>query len=390
MESKTKLTLAIILISSTFTVMAGAIIGPVVNLIREGVNVDQSMAGLIVTTHGLFVAGLSPVWGLIIDKIGTKKPYILGLLVYGIAGGSGLFIDSYWVLIVSRAVFGIGVAAVFTSITVMILNLYKNEERDKVMGWRGSGNSISASVWPLIGGGLGLLSWHLPFGIYLLGIPLGILAVFYVPTIKPTEKRNDDKKISLRMIFADKPILFGIYAFMFLTNFFLYTNVVYMPRILEKFGLTNSFFISLFLAAMGISAGITAAFYHRVKTYFKYKQIVLISLFFWTVSFVVAKFSINTTFVALSVILYGVGQGLALPTGLVWIGDVVSRQFYGRISSYLATFGYLGQFAAPVFFAPVLTSFGIKNIFLTAGILSMILLILLIINISRVKGKRKF
>lgn len=385
MNSGTKLTLGIILLSSTLTVMAGAIIGPVVNLIREGLNVGQSMAGLIVTTHGLFIAGFSPVWGLVIDKIGSKKPYVFGLIGYGIAGGSGLFINSYWVLIMSRAFFGIAAAAVYTSITVMILNLYEGKERNKVMGWRGTGNSVSATVWPLVGGALGVFSWHLPFGVYLVAVPLGILAVFFIPSMGSSDEVFGDEQVSVWSIFRKNSVLFAVYGFMFLTNFFLYTNVVYIPKLLENFGVTNSFYISLFLAVMGIAAGIMAAIYYKIKAHFKYEKIVLISLLFWTAAFAVAKIATNTLFVASSVIFYGVGQGLALPTAMVWIGDVVSKQFYGRFSSYLGTFGYLGQFAAPLIFAPVLPYLGIDDLFLTAsGISAVVLIIALILN--RMKG----
>lgn len=380
MNSKTKLTLGIILLSSTLTVMAGAIIGPVVNLIREGVNVGQSRAGLIVTTHALFIAGFSPVWGSVIDKIGTKKPYIFGLLAYGAAGGSGLFINSYWPLIVSRAFFGVAAAAVYTSITVMILNLYERRERNKVMGWRGSGNSISAAIWPLVGGALGAFSWHFPFGVYLVGVPVGISAVFFVPSVGLSGEVFGDKGVSVWSIFRKNYVLFAVYGFMFLTNFFLYTNVVYVPRLLENFGVTNPFYISLFLAAMGVSAGIMAALYYKAKARFRYRKIVLISLLFWTAAFAMAKLAPNIILVALSVILYGVGQGLALPTAMVWVGDVVSKQFYGRVSSYLGTFGYLGQFAAPLAFAPILTYLGIENLFLTASGISAAVLITALIR----------
>lgn len=166
-------TLWIILISATLTVMAGAIIGPVLNLMRDGVGVGPALAGLIITTHGLFIALFSPIMGVAIDRLGPKKLFAFGLVVYGFAGGSGLIINDFLTLLISRAFLGIAVAAFYNAITVLIYNLYDGKARDSVMGWRGSTNSLSALIWPLIGGALGGISWHLPFSIYLLGIPLG-------------------------------------------------------------------------------------------------------------------------------------------------------------------------------------------------------------------------
>ena len=86
--------------------MAGAIISPVLNLMREGLGADPSSAAIIITTHGIFIAICSPLVGILIDKIGTRRPYVMGLILYGAAGGSGMFIDSYWILLLSR-VFGL-------------------------------------------------------------------------------------------------------------------------------------------------------------------------------------------------------------------------------------------------------------------------------------------
>ncbi|GAH96177.1 unnamed protein product [marine sediment metagenome] len=129
-----RFTLWVLLASATLTVMTGSIIAPVLNLLRDGLGVDPASAGLIITTHALFMALFSPLIGNLIDRVGARKLFVSGLVLYGLAGGSGLFITSYWVLIVSRAILGIAVAAIATTIVVTILNLYKGVERNKVMG----------------------------------------------------------------------------------------------------------------------------------------------------------------------------------------------------------------------------------------------------------------
>ncbi len=46
----------IILASATLTIMASTIIAPVLNLIREGLNVDPASVGFIIAILGFFVA----------------------------------------------------------------------------------------------------------------------------------------------------------------------------------------------------------------------------------------------------------------------------------------------------------------------------------------------
>ena len=133
-----KLFLVAILASATLTIMAGSVIAPALNVMRDGLGVSPSSVGLIITTHGLFMALFSPLMGSVIDKIGVRRPFIFSLICYGLAGGSGLLINSYWVLLVSRACLGIALSGIFVCLNVLILNRYKGGDRDKVMGWRGS------------------------------------------------------------------------------------------------------------------------------------------------------------------------------------------------------------------------------------------------------------
>lgn len=181
MKKPQKTSLWVILASATLTVMAGSIISPVLSQMGEGLGVDPGAARLLITTHGIMIAICSPAIGLLIDRVGVRRPLILGLMLYGLAGGSGLIINNYYLLIGSRVLLGIGVATIFTTITVTILNLFEGTQRNKVMGWRGSSNSIGGVIWPLIGGSLGIISWHLPFAAYLIGLPLALAAYFAIP-----------------------------------------------------------------------------------------------------------------------------------------------------------------------------------------------------------------
>jgi len=90
--------------------------------------------------------------GSIIDRKGVKRTYIAMLFLYGLAGGSGLLIDSFWGILISRACLGIGLTGFFTGINVLILDTFEGTERDKVMGWRGSAQSFGGIIWPLLGG----------------------------------------------------------------------------------------------------------------------------------------------------------------------------------------------------------------------------------------------
>ncbi len=372
-----KLSLSIIFASATLTIMAGSIITPVLNLMRDGLGITPSYVGLIITTHGLFMALFSPLMGIIIDRKGVKRVYIAALFLYGIAGGSGLLIDSYWVLLASRACLGIGLAGVFTGINVLILNMYDGIERDRIMGWRGSAQSFGGVIWPLLGGALGSVSWRFPFAVYMIAIPIGLLAIVAVPepVVQHQREPNSSESTSVLTIFRDKPVLYIIYGLSFFGSLLLYSIVVFIPQLLEGLGISSTFRIGLFISAMTASGGVTAFVYGKIRSHFSYERIVIMTVILWTVAlFTISQATVNWV-IAVGMALFGVSQGLLMPTVMVWIGEVVPPSFRGRFSSYLGTFGFIGQFMSPILFAPVFIHLGFKGVFMTGAGVGMVWLV---------------
>ncbi|MFW6110740.1 MAG: MFS transporter [Thermoproteota archaeon] len=366
----------IILASSTLTVMAGSIIGPVVREISIGLDVDPSFAGLIITMHGLFVFLFSPLAGSIIDRLGVRYALSAGLLLYGLSGGIGLIIGSYFPLLLSRAFLGISVALIFSSITTLILNLYHGKGRNRMMGLRGSANSLGAAVWPLVGGVLGTVSWHLPFGVYLVGLPLGLLSLVYMPRVR---RSSEEKGGSVFSIFRTNPVLFAIYSLMFAINLLLYVNIVYLPQILGNIGVKSTFKVSLFFSTLGVTAALTASQYDKLKEKLNYLGILQISFLLWSTGFGLIFLTSSLWIYGLAVALFGTGQGIMLPTAMLWLGDVISPSFLGRFSSYLTTFGYLGQFLTPVLFGHISQSMDVDSVFLISSLVSITCLVLSIL-----------
>jgi len=364
-----KLALAVILASSTLTVMAGSIIVPVLNLMREGLGVAPSSIGVIITTHGLFMALFSPMMGVIIDRKGVRRLYISALFAYGIAGGSGLLINSYWILLASRACLGIALAGVFSSISVLILNTYDGSDRDRVMGWRGSAQNFGGIVWPLIGGFLGGLSWHLPFAIYMLAIVIGLLAVASVaePEVHQQIGPRSDEGTSVFGVLRENPVLLIIYGLTFSAHLLLYVIMIFLPQQLEIFSITSTFRIGLFITTMAGSAAVVSFVYGKIRSRFSYRRIAITGALLWVVVFTSISQASGSSIITVSMVLLGVGQGLIFPTVMAWIGDAVPPSFRGRFSSYLGTFGYIGQFLSPILMAPIFILFGLNGVFLTGA-----------------------
>lgn len=390
MTGSKKFALIVILASSTLTVMAGSILAPGLNMMREGLGVAPSSVGLVITAHGLFMALFSPLMGIIIDRKGLRRMLIVSLFAYGITGGSGLLIDSYWFLLISRAFFGITVAGVYSAINVYILNAYEGADRDKVMGWRGSAQSFGGITWPLVGGFLAGFSWQFPFAVYMFAIPFGLAAAAGVPEprIKKKTETESDTGTSVLGVIRENPVILTIYGLTFSVHFLLYVIVIYLPQKLETFGTTSTFIIGLYFTAMAGASAVISFMYGKIRKRFSYRAIAMTATVIWVVVFTSISRATGSGVVAVLIVLLGTGQGLMFPTVMVWIGDVIPPSFRGRVSSYLGTFGYIGQFLSPILFAPVMIMLGLNGVFLTGAGIGAAWFLLLLVGFRKGGGRR--
>ena len=387
MIKPSKISLWVILASATLTVMAGSVIAPVLSQMGEGLGINPSAARLLITTHGIMIAICSPLIGLLVDKVGVRRPLILGLMLYGLAGGSGLLITNYYLLIVSRLLLGIGVAMIFTSITVTILNLYEGTQRNRVMGWRGSSNSLGGIIWPLVGGSLGIFSWHLPFTAYLIGLPIAFMAFLAIPETQRSEDSpiNDvaNKQESTFNLFRSIPTLFLPYSLIFVGNILLYAIIVFMPKLVEQFGITSSFYVGTFISTVGVAGGTASLFYGRIKARLSFNTIVKITLSLWAAGFIMISQAPFSWLISVSIVFFGIGMGMVIPTISVWVGELVPASFRGRMTSYISLFSYTGQFLSPIILSPIESSLGLNSLFLVIGSTCASLLILCLVLLRR-------
>jgi MFS family permease len=266
--------------------------------------------------------------------------------------------------------------------------MYDGIERDRIMGWRGSAQSFGGIIWPLLGGALGSASWRLPFGVYMVAIPIGLLAIAAVPEPTVHRRSGPDTQVgtSVWTIFQKTPVLFIIYGLTFFGSLLLYSIVVFLPQLLEGFGISSTFRIGLFITAMTASAGVTAFVYGKIRSRFSYERIALMAVVLWMFAFTIISQATISWIFAIGAALFGVSQGLIMPTVMVWVGAVVPPSFRGRFSSYLGTFGFIGQFLSPIVFAPVFILVGFKGVFLTGagvGAVWFVLLLAIVVKIDK-------
>lgn len=139
-------------------------------------NVNETGINLIATIPQAGVIVFLLLSGIFVNAMGIKKTILTGLLIMGFSGIVPIFSESYWLILISRFIFGAGIG-LFNALAITIINLnFTGKEESKLLGFRGSMEGIGSTIASLLVGALVVLGWHAVFAVYFL---VFIIAIYF-------------------------------------------------------------------------------------------------------------------------------------------------------------------------------------------------------------------
>lgn len=194
---KWKLMVAILTLS-LLTVMAGAAVAPALGVIQEYFSGESKMmVQLIISMPAVFIA----VTNLFFEKLcricRAKTLTLIGLGMYIIFGcGAGLFSNIYLVL-VCRALVGVGVGIIMPMSTGLITYYFTRDKQDVLMGYSSAMNMLGGVVATLIAGALAMINWRMSFLVYLLGVISIVPVALWMPNERIIEAGQQKKSAGI-------------------------------------------------------------------------------------------------------------------------------------------------------------------------------------------------
>jgi DHA2 family multidrug resistance protein-like MFS transporter len=153
---------------------------------------DASQKLWIINAYPLVMAGLLPGAGTLGDRIGHKRMFLTGLVLFAAASLLAAFAPSPLVLIAARAFLAVGAAAMLPATLALIRITFDDEhERGIAIGVWGTMAVLGAALGPVVGG---LLLQHFWWGsVFLLNIPVVLLALAATAAFVPGGPGHRDR-----------------------------------------------------------------------------------------------------------------------------------------------------------------------------------------------------
>jgi EmrB/QacA subfamily drug resistance transporter len=135
---------------------------------------------------------MMPIYGKLSDLFGRRRILVIGIAVFLLGSLLCGVSRSPVQLILSRAVQGLGTAALFTSAFAVIADLFAPAERGKYQGLLSAVFALSSVVGPLIGGFItDVLGWH---WVFFVNLPLGAVALAVIAWKMPALRARLERR----------------------------------------------------------------------------------------------------------------------------------------------------------------------------------------------------
>jgi EmrB/QacA subfamily drug resistance transporter len=129
----------------------------------------------VIEAYALFLGSLTLVGGALGDQLGRKRTFLAGVLLFTFASIGCGFAGSTRVLVVARAVQGIGAAFLVPGSLAIISATFDGADRGRAIGMWSGFSAMTAAIGPIVGGWLiEHVSWR---AVFFVNVPLAAIVV---------------------------------------------------------------------------------------------------------------------------------------------------------------------------------------------------------------------
>ena len=198
------------------TVLDVTVVNVALPVLAEDFNISNSQSVWIVTIYQLVITMLLLPVSSIGDLFSYKRTFLTGVVIFTVASVMCAVSQNFIMVVLSRAVQGIGAACVMGVNIALVRLIYPREILGRGMALNAMCIAIATAAGPTVAGALlSFTTWH---WLFLVNVPLGITAFFIGLKLLPQNPATERKARFDRVSAIENMIVFG-FIFYALGNF---------------------------------------------------------------------------------------------------------------------------------------------------------------------------
>ena len=185
--------LVVVCFAQFMVVLDATIVNVALPSIESGLSLSASNLQWVINAYSLTLGGLLLLGGRAGDILGRKRIFIAGLVLFSAASLANGLATSSLVLIIGRAVQGVGGALIVPAVlSIITTNFTTALDREKALAVWSAISATGGAVGLLLGGVLtSALSWR---WIFLVNVPVGVLVMLATIRIVPESRAPGSKR----------------------------------------------------------------------------------------------------------------------------------------------------------------------------------------------------
>ena len=362
--------LGIVYASSIALMMGVNFIQPALPALTQPFHVSDAQLSWVMTVFTAPAIVLSPIFGVIADLYGRRLLLALGLIAFGIFGAAMAFAPNFGWLLAFRTLQGVAFSAVIPLTIVLIGDLLEGDSEIGGQGLKVFLDRIGYLVFPPLGGLLAAVAWFWPFVFYVLTIPVGLAAFYWMPETKGKRSERTMTYLGDILRLTRHPRLVIAFSAGFLRFFLDYGFLTYFPLFLVRTHGISTATAGLLYVFFSIGAMMTSSQAGRIAAGRDKANILFVAFAISGAAVLAVPFLPGIGLVGGALFFYGLANGVISPMQKSLLTQNAPAELRGGIVSFDRLIQQVSKTTSTSIVGLLLVSTELPTIFWLLGILS--------------------
>jgi MFS family permease len=354
-----------------FVALGYGMIIPAIPLFAKTFHVNNASIGAIISAFAFarFAFGLPA--GKLIDKFGERNVQAIGLVIVSISSLTAGLAQTYWQLLIFRAVGGIGSVMFSVSAGALLMRSVDDSVRGRAQSVYNGGFLIGGIAGPAFGGLLSMISLRVPFFVYAVTLIFASFTTTFFLHEKRLGKSIHNKqdpadRVTLKEALKIYPYVAAM-AISFLTNWVLFglRNSI-LPLFAKDSLHASTSILGYGFTVSAIVQGIALIYVGKISDFRGRKFALLVGSFVLLSGVATILVASNWWFYMLAMVFFGIGGAFEGTAAAAVVGDVFGGKG-GRVIALWQMAGDFGNIVSPVVLGWLVDAHSYKPAFIATG-----------------------